>query len=64
VDAQIWHVAGIGQGDKTFGAWDRDEYASVSNVVLEVTGHAPGTYEEWCRKNRDFFESRSDRLAS
>jgi hypothetical protein len=22
---------------------------------------APGTYEEWCRKNRDFFESRSER---
>jgi uncharacterized protein YbjT (DUF2867 family) len=49
---------------ETFGAWDRDEYACVSNAVLEVTGHAPGTYEEWCRKNRDFLGGTADRLAS
>lgn len=40
---------------ETFAAWDRDEYAYVSDAVAQVTGHAPGTYESWCRRHRDLF---------
>jgi hypothetical protein len=41
---------------ETFSAWDRDEYAYVSDAVLQVTGRAPGTYESWCRKHRELFD--------
>ena len=40
---------------ETFAAWDRDEYAHVSDAVAQVTGHMPGTYESWCRRHRDLF---------
>jgi hypothetical protein len=40
---------------ETFTAWDRDEYAYVSDAVLQVTGHPPSTYEDWCRRHRDLF---------
>lgn len=41
---------------ETFGAWDRNEYADVSDAVLKVTGHAPGSYENWVRTNVRLFE--------
>ena len=40
---------------ETFSAWDRDEYAYVSDAVLKGTGHAPGTSESWCRDHTDLF---------
>jgi uncharacterized protein YbjT (DUF2867 family) len=41
---------------ETFGAWDRNEYADVSDAVLKVTGHAPGSYENWVRTHIGLFE--------
>lgn len=41
---------------ETFSAWNRDQYAHVSDAVLQVTGHAPSTYESWCRRHRDLFD--------
>ena len=35
---------------ETFSAWDRDEYAYVPDAVLQVTGHAPSTYEPLQRR--------------
>jgi NAD dependent epimerase/dehydratase family enzyme len=32
---------------ETLAAWDRDEYAYVSNTVRQVTGRAPSTFESW-----------------
>jgi (4-alkanoyl-5-oxo-2,5-dihydrofuran-3-yl)methyl phosphate reductase len=50
---------------ETFSAWDRNEYAYVSDDVLKVSGHAPGTYESWCRKHADLFDGpKSTLLAS
>lgn len=42
---------------QTFSAWDRNEYAYISSAVLQVTGHAPGTYEDWVRAHRNLFEA-------
>lgn len=40
---------------ETFSAWDRDEYAYLSNAVLEVTGHAPRSFEGWVRAHTILF---------
>jgi len=34
---------------ETFGAWERNEYAFVSDAVERVTGCKPRTFEAWCR---------------
>jgi len=40
---------------ETFGAWDRNEYASVSDAVERVTGIKPRTFEVWCRDHHSSF---------
>ena len=34
---------------ETFGAWERNEYAYVSDAVERVTRHKPLPFEAWCR---------------
>ncbi len=40
---------------ETFGAWERNEYAFVSDVVERVTGRKPRTFDAWCRDHRSAF---------
>lgn len=42
---------------ETFGAWDRNEYAYVSDAVERVTGRRPRGFENWCREHRAAFTS-------
>lgn len=42
---------------ETFAAWDRGEYAYVSDAVPQVTGHVAGSYENWVRTHKNLFES-------
>jgi uncharacterized protein YbjT (DUF2867 family) len=41
---------------ETLEAWERNEFAYVTDAVKKVTGHPPRTFEEWCREHRADFE--------